>query len=1470
MRTKVRFDRTESSRNLSETAADQPDLVVRASGLSVTYPLDGGRIRVLRGLDLEIERGEFVSVAGPSNSGKSTLLSLIGCLAKPTRGTIYIGEQAVTRLRSWERSRTRGRSIGFLFQRPRLLPDLSVLDNVLLSLRYASHRDKSEGRERALGLLERVGLEDEASRYPSQLTEEQRCRAALARSLVNAPIVLLADDPFTTVDSSARLELMQLARQLCREKRSALLCVTDEDSVASLADRVLTLPEPEIIREEMPGDFGAEPVAPKRTNQDLLSDLYEAEFGSWLAWFGPVVNLVLRPAFFAVVVAVVITYLCYTGLTLAQRGTLGLPTSVGRIAVDSIGRTIEYLGGALHGDFGTCMQRTSPYYWGPRGGFPVATVLERTVPKSAALLVLAMLLGGLVGAPLGILAALTRHRKGSLGFIALSIAGVSIPSFFLGLLLQIAEITFYKKTGIRLVPVGGFGWDNHLVLPVLVLAARPIAQVARVTYVAVAEVLDADFVRTARGKGLSDWGVLWSHVVPAAAVPILTALGTSLRFALSSLPVVETLFDWPGVGTTLLWALGTGQMDLIIALSLTLGMAFTVVNTVLGYAYTIVDPRLREKGIRLSSQRSWVASLQGVWLSLRRVPVTIWSALPWLRKDKKSLPRLINGQRAAEWSAAAKERETAIHRERRRAWVQSTLGSLPFMMGAAVTVALVLISAFGPSWSPHDPHNSVNSITVDGQMRLAPFPPSGTFPLGSDDQGRDILSLLLTGARRTMGLALLATLARVAVGGIFGAIAGWFSGSFLDRLLMSAAEVTAAFPSLLLAMVLVYALGIQEGLWVFAVALCAVAWGETTQFVRGQVMAIREKDYIEGALATGAADGEVLLRHVLPNLFPSLVVLAFLEMGSVLMMLGELGFLGVYIGGGFRTTSVTDAAVVYFDVPEWGVMVSNMWRRFRAHPWATFYPALAFTVSIVGFNFLGEGLRRLTERLTLNLNRLFNKYTLGAALAVLLLVILIMEGTGPWGRYRGDADLFDPERAMADIQYLVSPDLKGRRTGTPEIELAAEYIARQFEEAGLQPAGELGESGDTFFQTIPYDYRDYSAPTKLTLRDRSGELLWDLEYRQDYAECVQTASAGGTVGEEIVYVAQPPEAVQWDRSALQRRANEWGGRVLLGLSPRVFDLWGYREQNLAGGLLMLAPDGHALQTYSLPTVSRSTGGQYLSGVYWDVPVIAISPELSDQILGYSGLSAQELLRRVDDLQGNESIVIHTGVFAAMEVSTAVQTRAEARNVLGFMPGVDSAMDDEAALVVAHYDGLGVYPGGNLFAGANDNASGVAVMLEIMRLWKEQDFRPKRTVFFVAWAGGERGQIADIERFLRARLGFIGAYKIVAAVELTGVGAGSGEALLLKRSTSGRLTGLFQEAGQRVGVAVDTRGEGVHDEWDIHQPDVRIPRIVLTWEGSGETAHTSLDSIEGIDPKKLYDTGRTASLALMVLSREQSY
>ena len=249
----------------------------------------------------------------------------------------------------------------------------------------------------------------------------------------------------------------------------------------------------------------------------------------------------------------------------------------------------------------------------------------------------------------------------------------------------------------------------------------------------------------------------------------------------------------------------------------------------------------------------------------------------------------------------------------------------------------------------------------------------------------------------------------------------------------------------------------------------------------------------------------------------------------------------------------------------------------------------------------------------------------------------------------------------------------------------------------------------------------------------------------------------------------------------------------------------------------------------------------------------------------------QLEEREARLRSGEGVFVNTGLTARVSVPTELRTGVESRNVLGFFPGVDTNLDGEAILVVAYYDGLGVDPFGNVYPGANDNASGVATMLEIARLWHERDFRPKRTVIFVAWAGAERHERPDIERFMRAREGFIGAYSIAAVVNLSGAGAGSGDALLLRNVTSGRLTELFREAGQRVGVPTTTLGRGLHEGFEMdRQLDPKIPQIELTWDGSDVRAHTPEDAVENINPDRLEKAGKTTALALMVLAREKVY
>jgi peptide/nickel transport system permease protein len=207
-------------------------------------------------------------------------------------------------------------------------------------------------------------------------------------------------------------------------------------------------------------------------------------------------------------------------------------------------------------------------------------------------------MAAIIGMAAGALAAAYRHSALALPMLTVTVVGISIPSFFLALLIQIGSIAFYRRTGIRLVLFGSHlpGTKSLLpkmALPALVLVARPLAHITRVTFVSISEVLGQEYVRTARAKGLREILVFWNHVLRNAGVSILTAVVVSLRFALGSLPVAEIFFDWPGLGVTMLNGIFQRETSVVAGAALGLGVTFLLINLSLDLIYRVIDPRLR-------------------------------------------------------------------------------------------------------------------------------------------------------------------------------------------------------------------------------------------------------------------------------------------------------------------------------------------------------------------------------------------------------------------------------------------------------------------------------------------------------------------------------------------------------------------------------------------------------------------------------------------------------------------------------------------------------------------------------------------------------------------------------------------------------------------------------------------------------------------------------------------------------------
>ena len=190
-------------------------------------------------VDLKIREGDFVAVMGPSGSGKSTLMNILGCLDTPDGGRYQLLDLEVATLSDDELSRIRNQKIGFVFQSFHLLPRMTARENVLLPLRY-SEDDPTEARDRADDLLERLGLADRLDHRPNQLSGGQRQRVAIARSLINAPPLLLADEPTGNLDSRTSAEIMELFGELNRRGQTILM-VTHEEEIAAHAGRLIRM-----------------------------------------------------------------------------------------------------------------------------------------------------------------------------------------------------------------------------------------------------------------------------------------------------------------------------------------------------------------------------------------------------------------------------------------------------------------------------------------------------------------------------------------------------------------------------------------------------------------------------------------------------------------------------------------------------------------------------------------------------------------------------------------------------------------------------------------------------------------------------------------------------------------------------------------------------------------------------------------------------------------------------------------------------------------------------------------------------------------------------------------------------------------------------------------------------------------------------------------------------------------------------
>jgi peptide/nickel transport system permease protein len=285
--------------------------------------------------------------------------------------------------------------------------------------------------------------------------------------------------------------------------------------------------------------------------------------------------------------------------------------------------------------------------------------------------------------------------------------------------------------------------------------------------------------------------------------------------------------------------------------------------------------------------------------------------------------------------AIAQQPELAIVVGKRPSFARDLLRQPAVVAGALILVVFILAALLAPLLTPVDP---LTQNVIKGLR-----PPSAEFPLGTDKLGRDILSRLLYGSRISLLVGFMVVVGSLLIGGTLGLAAGWFGG-WVDELMMRITDIFFAFPGLILAMAIAAALGpsLQNAL----IAITAVTWPVYARLVRGQVLTLKQREFIEAARVVGARELRIVLWHVLPNSLAPLLVQASFDLGGSILSVAGLSFIG------FGAQPPT---------PEWGVMISEGRNYLATQWWLVTCPAVAILLVVAGFNLLGDGLRDVLD-----------------------------------------------------------------------------------------------------------------------------------------------------------------------------------------------------------------------------------------------------------------------------------------------------------------------------------------------------------------------------------------------------------------------------------------------------------------------------------------------------------------------------
>ena len=601
-------------------------------------------------------------------------------------------------------------------------------------------------------------------------------------------------------------------------------------------------------------------------------------------------------------------------------------------------------------------------------GIPVWTTFIDRLPNTLALAGVTIAIGVIVGLPLGIFAAKRAGRAADSATTAFSMLGLSMPGFWLGILLMLVFAYI-----LNWLPAGGF---NHgflsLILPGVTAAMMLLAACMRQTRSSMLEVLNADYLRTARAKGVPEKVVIRKHALGNALIPIVTTIGMTIAMAVAGTAVIEQVFAFPGIGRLVVDAVGGRDVTTSTGVVIMTTAMYVIILLLVDVAYAFIDPRIRAqyvarnaKKIRVRTSAKVAASeLQdaapvaeavaapaapaevataqvGARFTKSEAPEEVQIAAPEAEDDEPEFVSFATVtdtdiDTTKEESSAADSGELASQRFKKRSRGAEIMRHLLKNPGAVagMIIILLIVGCFVASL-----FMSFDSVTAaNPQYRFSP--PSWRFPFGTDRLGRCSFSRVIYATRFSLPIGVGATSLATLVGVLLGSFAAFKEGTVIEEVIMRFCDALASIPGILLGMVIITTLGRSLPNLIIAISIGAILI--FIRISRAAILQVRGNEYVEAAKALGLSNLRILYQQMLPNGMAPIIIVFTASLGSAILISAGLSFLGFGVP---------------VPNPEWGSLVSDGRDQIRNAPWLTTFPGLFIMTTVMGFNLLGDGLR---------------------------------------------------------------------------------------------------------------------------------------------------------------------------------------------------------------------------------------------------------------------------------------------------------------------------------------------------------------------------------------------------------------------------------------------------------------------------------------------------------------------------------